>query len=440
MKTMKKSNFKKISILLLLVIFSAGYIKGQNINKTYNWKYNLSGDARVSMANYDCNLAIHTWDKGEAELRLTIEAEPKSAEDGEVLDKYLKDLTFSSAPSSASFSSRFWESRNTSWNRTTMKLRDGKNVSLKSFTIKGELWIPVNCMFTLDSKYSRISLEDFSGPLILNLYNDNLTGGTVLSAVEITDKYSTIEFRDLKDCRVNLYNSKLTAGNTGNFSIESKYSGVSLASSGDLKISSYNDKYEIPKTGDVTFAAKYSDLKTETSGEVGVDLYNSNLSMNEAKDVNIRSKYSEISFSKAGRCSVQESYNDKLTFGKLTSLTVSTSKYTTFSVDYLSEYVKESDGYNDNFSISGTGKEFSGFSLNGKYLDADAVILKGTSYKFRADVKYPDLHIDESALKDVVRTIDGSSMKYDAVKGTESEGMPVIEITGYQIALRITEK
>ena len=57
----------------------------------------------------------------------------------------------------------------------------------------------------------------------------NVTGKT-----EIEDKYSTIEFKDMKDLKADLYNSKFEAGNTGDLKIESKYSKVTAVSSGNL--------------------------------------------------------------------------------------------------------------------------------------------------------------------------------------------------------------
>ena len=62
-------------------------------------------------------------------------------------------------------------------------------------------------------------MEDFSGQLKLDLYNDNLYGANVKGKTEIEDKYSTIEFKDMKDLKADLYNSKLEAANTGNLSI-----------------------------------------------------------------------------------------------------------------------------------------------------------------------------------------------------------------------------
>jgi hypothetical protein len=440
MKTMKRSYFRITAAIYLSLIFTTSFAGGKAIQETFTWKYTINKDARITMENYDCNLSIHTWDKGETELKLIIDADTRSDEDAATLEKYLRELVFSNSPSSVALKSSFWENRTNIMNNTTMKLDNGKSINLHSFNIQAELWIPSGCRFDLNSKYSQVTMEDFAGHLTLDLYNDNFTGNKVSEDVEITDKYSTIELKDTKNIEASLYNSKLNAGNSSDLIIVSKYSRVSFASCGILTVTGYNDKYEIRKTGDVTFTAKYSDLKTESSGNLRIDLYNGNVITENAGDVSIVSKYSGYQFSTAGRCTITSAYNDKLTAGKLTSLDIDESKYTTFRIDNLTESVKDRDCYNDSFTVSDTGTQFSGLTLNGKYVKASLTIPKTTGFRFRANIKYADLDINESSLKPIVKIVDGSEVKYDAVKGTESEGMPVIEINGYEVNFRIIEK
>ena len=442
MKTMRRSTFRITASICLLLIFTASFAGGKDLQETFTWKYNINRDARVTMENYNCNLSIHTWDKGEAEFKLTIDADTKSDEEAAIFEKYLRELVFSNSPSSLFLRSRLWETATTfiSINTTSIKLSNGKTISLHSLNIKGELWIPSGCRFDLKSKYSQVTMEDFNGLLTLDLYNDNYTGSKVSSDLVITDKYSSIDLTDTKNIKASLYSSKLNAGNTSNLSIESKYSRISIVSCGILSANSYNDKYEIAKTGDVTFTAKYSDLKTESSGNLRIDLYSGNLITGQAGDVSIVSKYSGYQFAVAGRCTITSAYKDKLTAGKLTSLEIEESKYTTLRIDNLTESVKDSDSYKDSFTISDTGTQFRELNLNGKYIKASLTIANTTGYRFRAKIKYADLDINESSFKPLVKIVDGSEVKYDAVKGTESEGMPLIEVNGYEVNLKIIEK
>jgi hypothetical protein len=438
MKTMRKLFFSILLIILYTGLISNSYAAEKELQKTFTWKYAINKDGSVILDNYDCNLTIHTWDKAETEYHLAIDAKTRSDEDAAVLDNYLQNLKFSNSATSVKFGNSFWETRNNIMGRMTMKLEGGKSIALTDFTIKGELWIPAGCRFELTSKYSEINMEDFAGQLILNLYNDNLYGANLKGRTELEDKYSTIEFKEMKDLKADLYNSKLQAANTGNLKIGSKYSKVTAVSSGNLDIDSYNDTYTIPTTGDVIFTAKYSDLKTESSGQVTFDCYEGSLDMKDVKDVKVTSKYADFQFGTAGDITVTSSYNDKFAALKLKSLKINESKYCSFRIEELTNSVTESDGYEDKFNILKSGQEFKGISVDGKYIDLSLNLPKAIDFRLRAKIDYPKLDMDESQLKSKTKIIDGSHMEYDAVKGTEKDGMPVIEFNGYEMSLKIT--
>jgi hypothetical protein len=437
METMKKLFFSTLLLLLFGELFPSAFAAGTDLQKTYTWKYSINKDAGVIFDNYDCNLTIHIWDKGETEYRLTVDATTPSEEDAAVLDKYLQNMKFSNSATSVRFRSSFWESRNTIMGRMKMKLEGSKDVSLTEFSMKGELWIPSGCRFELISKYSVINMEDYSGPLTLDLYNDNLYGGNVGGKTELEDKYSTIEFKDMKDLIADLYNSKLEATNLGNLNIESKYSKVTAVTSGNLEINSYNDKYSITKTGDITFKAKYSDLKTESSGQLNFNCYEGTIVMKEIKDIKLISKYADFQFASAGNISITSSYNDKLVAGKLNSLVINESKYCSFRIDELISSITESDGYEDKFSILKTDLLLKEINITGKYVDISLALPKATDFRFRANIQYPKLDLDESMFKIRTKISEGSQLEYDAIKGTEKDGMLLIEVNGYQMSLKL---
>jgi hypothetical protein len=439
MKTMRKLFFSTLVIFFSGGLLSAVLASGKDLQETYTWKYSINKDAIVVFDNYDCNLTIHTWDKGETEFHLTVDAETRSDEDAAVLGKYLQNLKFSNNASSVTFRSHFWESRNSIMGRMTMKLEGGKNVALSELTMKGELWIPSGCRFELASKYSEINMEDFSGLLFLDLYTNNFYGGNVEGKAEIKDKYSNIEFKNMKDLKADLYSSKLEALSLGDLKIESKYSKFTAQMSGSLDINSYTDKINIIKTGDITFNAKYSDLKTESSGMINLDCYDGTVIMKDVKDIKITSKYADIQFAVTGNISINSSYSDKLVAVKVNSLKINESKYCSFRIDELINSVTEADGYEDKFMILKTGNEFKELNINGKYVDVSLGLPKTTDYRFRAKIQYPKLEINESMFKTRTKILESSQLEYDAVKGTEKERMPLIEVNGYQISLKIIE-
>jgi hypothetical protein len=437
MKATTKLFFRALVLIIFTGLVSATTASGSDLQKTYTWKYTINKDGSVALENYDCNVTIHTWDKGETEFHLIIDAKTRSDEDAAVLDKYLQNLKFSNSATSVNFRDSFWESRNNIMGRMTMKLEGAKAVSLSEFSMKGELWIPSGCRFGLNSKYSEVKMEDFSGQLTLDLYNDNFYGSNLSGKTAIEDKYSTIELKDTRDLKADLYNSRLEAGNTGDLNIESKYSKVTAVSSGILTVNGYNDKYSIPKTGNISFVAKYSDLKTETSGLITLDCYEGTVIIKEARDIKITSKYADFQFGKVDNVSVESSYNDKLSAVRMTALRITESKYCSFRIDELASSIVENEGYEDKFNIIKTGPEFNKLSVAGKYVDISLSLPKTLDFRFKAKITYPNLDIDESKFITRTKISDGSQLEYDAVKGTEKDGMPVIEVNGYQMSLKV---
>jgi hypothetical protein len=435
---MRKVFFNTLLLVLFGGVLLSTSASGSDLQKTYTWKYSISKDGTVTADNYDCNLTIHIWDKAETEYRLTIDASPVSEEDKELLDKFLQNMKFSNSPNAVRFRSNFWKNRNTMMGRTKMELEGSRDVVLSDFSIKAELWIPSGCTFELISKYSVINMEEFSGPLTLNLYNDNLYTGNIKGKTELEAKYSTIEFKDLKDVNANLYNTKLDLQNCGNMKIESKYSKITAVTSGVLVIDSYNDKYTISRTGDISFTSKYSDLKTESSGILKLDCYEGTLILKDVKDIELASKYADFQIGSAGNISVSSAYNNKLTIGKLSSLKIEESKYCSYKIDELVYSVTENDGYEDKFNITRTGSSFREINISGKYVDVSLALPQTTDFRFRAKIQYPKLEMDESKFKTKTRISEGSNLEYDAVKGTDRDGMPLIEVNGYQIALKIS--
>ncbi len=86
-----------------------------------------------------------------------------------------------------------------------------------------------------------------------------------------------------------------------------------------------------------------------------------------------------------------------------------------------------------------TGQELKEISVDGKYVDVSLSLPRTFNYRFRAKIDYPKLDMDESLLKTKIKVSEGSHLEYDAVKGTEKDGMPVIEVNGYEVSLKIVE-
>jgi len=439
MKTIRTYFYRASIFALLFALSLHGFSQGKNIEKTYRWKQDVNEYVNFTFNNYDCDLVIHTWDKSEIEYTMSVNATLKSNEDASRLDSYIEELEFSHSNGGVKFNNRFWTSKKAVIGRKTITLKGERTVRFSEFKMKGEIWIPENCNLYLQSKYSELKLADLNGRTTLELYNDKLFGGHVRGNMEIKAKYSTLEFKDMKDVKADLYNTDIEAGKIGSLHAVSKYSNVNAGDAEKVDIDSYNDKYSFGNTDDIRFINKYSDLKALNAEYIELDCYTSTISLKTVQDIDLKSKYSKFELEGARNLNITSAYSDNCKIGKLNALNITESKYGVYRIDHLESSLILTEGYSDKFFVTETGA-FKGMKLNGKYIVTEMALEKSLNYSFKADVKYPKFNINEDAMKVRVKIKEGSDLKMEAVKGIESEGMPSFFVNGYEMAITLTEQ
>ena len=228
---------------------------------------------------------------------------------------------------------------------------------------------------------------------------------------------------------------ELTIPKKCNLDLTSKYSDIELADVlGKLTLKLYNDKlYGGKVDNEVVISDKYSTIEfSDIKGEADITLYNTDFEANSIGDT-------KFEFVKGGKCNISASFNDGINSVQLESLQITESKYGTFKIDKLSNALSVGTGYNDKFIIPETGDNFKSLKVNGKYEKITLGIPASLDYRFKANVKYPKLDINEENFTYKTKIIESSTIEYDAVKGKEYEGMPEIKIEGYDISLSITD-
>ena len=438
MKRMKIYFFSTIFICLLLSVGLEGNAQGKKIQKTYSWAYAVNQDVKMTFHNYDCDLEIHTWDKPNIEYKMTVDATLRSEEDAKRLDGYIEGLEFSHSAGSAEFNNRFWQSRKSVIGKKTIDLKGEKTVRYTDFNMSGELWIPVECNLVLSSKYSGIELDDLNGTASFTLYNDKLYGGNVNSYLSMEAKYSTIELEAVGDVSANLYNTDLETSSMGNLSIESKYSKIRIGDASSVTINSYSDKYSFGNTSDIRFTDKYSDLKAEVTRDLILDCYSSTVNVAVMNNVDLKSKYGKYELESIVNLHISSSYSDNFQVQSIRTLNVSESKYCTYKLDQLSNQLLLKEGYSDKFFITGTSADFKGIKVNGKYIKIEMAVDEALNYRFKANLKYPKLDIDEESMDVRIKILESSQLEMEATKGTITEGMAEFVVNGYDVALTFT--
>jgi hypothetical protein len=437
MKTTERSLFKNLAVATAAILLAVLPAAAAQVQKTFTWKYPVNRETHIKTDNYNCDLVIHGWEKSETEYHLTVEATGKTQDDEKRLISFLENYSFSHSGDEVVFKNSFWKNRRTINGRTTIEIPGEKDIELTDFTMKGELWIPAGSSYELDSKYSRIDMGDLNGKLSLSLYNDNLFGSNLTAVPDIEAKYASIEFKDLKGVNAELYNCNFTAASSGALSADSKYSKFNIKNAGNVTVTSYNDNFTFSSTGNLKLDSKYSDLKSDLSGNVILNCYNGTIEITSAKNVQVSSKYAEFRLGTTEELEVGDTYNDKFVLGNVSLVNVNVSKYSNFKIAELGSGLVIGDGYNDNVLVSKSSASLKEVKVTAKYEDISLALASSLSFRLQADIKYPSLHIDEGAFKTKQRIEDNSGLSYEAIKGTEKDGMPVVAVKGYNITLTV---
>ena len=258
------------------------------------------------------------------------------------------------------------------------------------------------------------------------------------SPLSIKAKYSTLEFKNVKDIEADLYNTNIETGDIGDLVVVSKYSDFRTGNTGKVNINTYNDKYSFDNTGDIKFIDKYSDLNAKIVGHIQLDCYSSTVNLISAEDIELKSKYGKYDIEGARNLNISTAYSDNFKIGSLHSLNINESKYCVYKVNHLESSLLLKDGYSDKFFVTKTG-DFKGAKVNGKYIDVEMALDKNLSYRFKANVKYPKFEINEEAMNVRVKIKEGSELQMEAIRGDESEGMPAFFVNGYEMAITLTE-
>lgn len=440
-KIYKKSAYKKLFILGLLLTAQLALGKGLTFSEKFEWIYDVDPNVTIELSNYDCDVVIESSNSNKVQFVVYVDAEAREQADIDVLKNYLEGLSFPARRDLVKLETTFWDNRSSTSsignNVIKMKLKNGKQINLSEFKVKATLHIPESCLFDLESKYSKIEMGNIQN-LKLNSYDDNVYGKNAPGEVEITAKYSKLEFGIFGPTAINIYDSDFKVEKTEDLKIISKYSEININQVGNVDIEGYDDDMTFKTTGNFELNAKYSDLECEKSGNLTLNIYDSNLEFDEIGDLKIsESKYSSYKFNIAGTIMISSTYDDDFSFEKVTSFKANSSKYSEFTINSLLNSFTILDGYDDNVKIYKTSSAFTHFDMNSKYANIILNTSERAQLKIDWNTKYGKIEIDESDFKTKIMIKDDSEYQYVGIKGAESETMPYIKVRGYDVKMNL---
>lgn len=439
---MKKQHFYRSMACTLMLLFAATcMVQAQSFKETFSYAFPVNQDVLVKLYSYDSDTRIITGDFSEVKLELIVEAEGKEKE-MEVLKEELKSLQFEASRNRVDLNTKFWSNRNTvsfgigALTRTNMKLNSGEKLVLSKFKMNVKVYMPLEANLDLDTKYADVEMDDLNGDLDLYMYDGELYAKNIGGELTVETKYSDMEIQKCGDATLDFYDSDLEADEMGSVNVTSKYSKFLIGRVKKLENDGYDDHFEIDHAGDLRISTKYTKFKGDEAGDLHLDVYDCDFEIGIMKDFTGKSKYSGFRFRQTGSITFSESFDDKITTERNTGFSCAEAKYTEF---YLgSTYGKISlTGYDDKLQADIEGEGFQGVTIQEKYGDISLSIPQTLDHWLILQGKYHNPDFNESDYQVRIKIKESSEMDYQLLRGTEKEGMPRIEITGYDNTIHI---
>jgi hypothetical protein len=246
--------------MLALTCFST--VHGQTISKEKKISGRFSADrGKLVIDNQYGKLDIHTWDKNEVTVDITITAKASSASDAqEILDKV-----------------SIIEPQGNDIRYKTV-IAKGKTFQTKSeFSINYVINMPRRHASELINKYGDIEISDVDGKLSIDLSYGNLKTG----ALRDNDK----------DIKVGYGSAAITFIETG--TIRSSYSKLYITKGGNINVTNEFEKTTIGAVHDLNIDAKYGDVKIGLVDQLKGNIQYAGLQVDKLlKSVQMTVKYS----------------------------------------------------------------------------------------------------------------------------------------------------
>gem|GEM_PF-6628811 len=471
MRTMIK-NIRFSVTLFTLIVCSILSVEAQTkeINETYRWNFDVNDKVKVLLTNYDCDLQVKTSDNNNVKFEMFVIAEGDT-EDINKLMAFLSSYEPEASMSNVELNTRFWNN----WisksigiaKRIRLTLKNKEKITLSELKIRANLYLPKTSDFELVSKYSTISITDLN-TIKIRSYQDKISGRSIMGNAIINCKYSKVEFINLGNTSLNLYDTDVVINKVEDMKCTSKYSKIKIKSAGETNLTSYTDKYNFEKTGNIKFNGKYSDLNAEKSLDTYLTLYDSNVAIRNINNLLVKSsKYSEMKFIGTGNINImslytdninieragsvnittskysefkigtltsfiqETSYNDKYSFNRVESVKLTTGKYSNFDIDFITKNISVTNGYEIKSQIEGVSDAFDKLDIKGKYNKIGISVPESLTARILFKGKYGSCKVNNSNYE-IKKHISQSSMTdIEYIKKGGAAATSTLKVEGY---------
>lgn len=386
----------------------------------------------ISFENKNGPVTVETWDKNTVKIDIRLVIDGEDNEINKVLEA-VRNLEFIKDNETVLFKTGFYKMMSgVIPGHFKMTLLNGTTVRLNRLDLSYVLTIPKTNALSIKNAYDWLILPDLNGKLNLDLYECDLTAGTIANDAEIQMKYGKAAVDSIQDVKLTLYETDLSLAKAGDIRMDAKYSTVDIKAAGSLNIDSYEDKIAIARHGDVNAVAKYTTLNLAGFNRGTFDLYECKLKTGNVNILAIGAKYTGMEFQSCRALVFTTAYENKLQAGTIGDLK-STSSYSQYRIDRFEGKITFTSSYEDEIIVKSVSKKFTGLDLDGKYTELNLCFEFDAAYKIDADTRYTDFDYRKENFREIRYHKEDEEFRYVAVtQGADESTAPVISLRMYE--------
>ena len=326
---------------------------------------------------------------------------------------------------------------NTVSGKTKITFKNGQTVrQIRDFSIEMTLEIPPMEVLALGNRYGSIQFQtNAQQNLSIELYDGELHAGNINGQLDLQMKYSKGYLGDFGSANIDVYDSRIKAGNGGNLNLQSKYSEIECLNLGNLQLETYDDRFKLGNVGNFSLTDKYSELRIQNFGTGRMDIYDTNIFLNDGANLTFKSKYSTMEINNIVSFDFELSYDDEITLNQVESIT-GTSKYSNFNIGSLGRKLVL-NSYQDELTIRNVVGPLDEITFTGQYTDLDINLPESMAYRLFAILKYGDLDYPKDRFKANKFIEKDDAFELEGATNDATINSPLVRINSYDGEIKI---
>ena len=322
--------------------------------------------------------------------------------------------------------------------RSGVKFNDGTEINSKVTDVisKATLYLPSISLLHLENKHHDIIGENLDCDVEVILYDSNLELGNITGNVDLDLKHGSAHIGNFKDGKIQLFDSKVLAGNSEDVILDAKHSELKLQDLNSMKMTVFDSEIELDHVEDrLDMEEKHSRISVKSIGLGTWENFDSNIKIGQAKSLDIKAKHSAFEIGEAGSLNL-DIFDSQFELGTLGSLSGMNFKHSILDIDVLELLLDAKNVFDTNIEISTIQNDFQSVNYEGKSSELLIGTQRGSNFTLEIKLKHGYISYPEEDMELTKFIEKDSKIEIVGTKGNQSNA-PSIHIEGTSVEVTI---